>query len=143
MGFQIQDDFILPIGKEFGELNMIILIPKTEKRASHDDVCLSKLLKSRIKDPAALKFLTDTYTGKNSLNLKKVKLRVDVFSLENNTFLGSSISGPVFDTASKAHGAMDLHDATPLRSCAMGGGEDSDDSRVRASKGCGAKIPVI
>merc|ERR1712013_326341 len=121
MGFQIQDDFILPIGKEFGELNMIILIPKTEKRASHDDVCLSKLLKSRIKDPAALKFLTDTYTDKNSLNLKKVKLRVDVFSLENNTFLGSSISGPVFDTASKAHGAMDLHDATPLRSCAMGG----------------------
>jgi len=119
--FQIQDDFILPIGKEFGELNMIILIPKTEKRASHDDVCLSKLLKSRIKDPAALKFLTDTYTGKNSLNLKKVKLRVDVFSLESNTFLGSSISGPVFDTASKAHGAMDLHDATPLRSCAMGG----------------------
>jgi len=119
--FEIQDDFILPIGKEFGELNMIILIPKTEKRASHDDVCLSKLLKSRIKDPAALKFLTDTYTGKNSLNLKKVKLRVDVFSLESNTFLGSSISGPVFDTASKAHGAMDLHDATPLRSCAMGG----------------------
>merc|ERR1712013_813848 len=93
MGFQIQDDFILPIGKEFGELNMIILIPKTEKRASHDDVCLSKLLKSRIKDPAALKFLTDTYTGKNSLNLKKVKLRVDVFSLESNTFLRSCAMG--------------------------------------------------
>jgi len=119
--FPIQDDFILPIGKEFGELNMIILIPKTEKRASHDDVCLSKLLKSRVKDPLALKFLTDTYTGKNSLNLKKVKLRVDVFSLESNIFIGSSISGPIFDTASKAHGAMDLHDATPLRSCAMGG----------------------
>jgi len=119
--FSIQDDFILPIGKESGELNMIILIPKTEKRASHDDVCLSKLLKSRVKDPDALKILTDTYTGKNSLNLKKVKLRVDIYSLESNSFIGSSISGPIFDTASKAHGAMDLHDATPLRSCAIGG----------------------
>merc|ERR1711970_417228 len=121
MGFSIQDDFILPIGKESGELNMIILIPKTEKRASHDDVCLSKLLKSRVKDPDALKILTNTYTGKNSSNLKKVKLRVDVFSLESNSFIGSRISGPIFDTASKAHGAMDLHDATPLRSCAIGG----------------------
>jgi len=119
--FPIQDDMVLPIGKEAGELNMIILIPKTEKRASHEDVSLNKLLKSRIKDLDALKVLTDTYTGKNSLNLKKVKLRVDVYSLETNILIGSNISGAIFDTASKAHGAMDLHDATPLRSCADGG----------------------
>ena len=119
--FTIQDDMVLPIGKESGELNMIILIPKTEKRASHEDVSLNKLLASRVKDPEALKILTDTYTGKNSLNLKKVKLRVEVYSLEANVPLGSSISGAVFDTASKAHGAMDLLDATPLRSCANGG----------------------
>ena len=40
--FSIQDDMVLPIGKEAGELNMIILIPKTEKRASHEDVSLDK-----------------------------------------------------------------------------------------------------
>ena len=82
---------------------------------------MNKLLKSRVDDPEALQLLTDTYTGKNSLNLKKVKLKVDVFSLESDELLGSDISGAVFDTASKAHGAMDLHDATPLRSCADGG----------------------
>ena len=112
---------VLPIGKEYGELNMIILIPKTEKRASEDDVSLNKLLKSRINDPEALKVLTDTYTGRNSLNLKKVKLKVEVYLLESGQLLGNGISGAIFDTASKAHGAMDLHDATPLRSCADGG----------------------
>jgi len=119
--FTIKDDMVLPIGKDAGELNMIILIPKTEKRASNEDVSLNKLLKSRVDDPEALQLLTDTYTGKNSLNLKKVKLKVDLFSLESDELLGSDISGAVFDTASKAHGAMDLHDATPLRSCADGG----------------------
>ena len=125
--FKIQDDMVLPnymvlpIGKEYGELNMIILIPKTEKRASEDDVSLNKLLKSRINDPEALKVLTDTYTGRNSLNLKKVKLKVEVYLLESGQLLGNGISGAIFDEASKAHGAMDLHDATPLRSCADGG----------------------
>merc|ERR1712106_746961 len=81
----------------------------------------NKPLASRVKDSEALKILTDTYTGKNSLNLKQVKLRVEVYSLETNVLVGSNISGAVFDTASKAHGAMDLHDTTPLRSCANGG----------------------
>ena len=119
--FSIQDDMVLRIGKDAGELNMIILIPKTEKRASHDDVSLSKLLKSRVNDIESLKILTENYTGKNSINLKKVRLKVEVFSLSTNKLLGSSISTPILDTASKAHGAMDLYDATPLRACAEGG----------------------
>jgi len=119
--FSIKDDLVLPIGKDAGELNLIILIPKTDKRSSDEDVSLNKLLESRVKNPEALKTLTENYTGKNSLNLKKVRLKADVYSLETNQYIGSSISRPIFDTASKAHGAMDLHDATPLRSCAVGG----------------------
>ena len=57
------------------------------KMASHEEVSLNKLLASRVKDPEALKILTDTYTGKNSLNLKKVKLRVEVYSLKTNVLL--------------------------------------------------------
>ena len=96
--FKIQDDMVLPnymvlpIGKEYGELNMIILIPKTEKRASEDDVSLNKLLKSRINDPEALKVLTDTYTGRNSLNLKKIKLKVEVYLLESGQLLGNGMA---------------------------------------------------
>jgi len=119
--FSIKDDMVLPIGKDSGELNMIILIPKTEKRATHEDVSLNKLLKSRVTDPETLRILTNNYTGKSSINLKKVRLKVEVFSLATNQLLGDNVSKPIFDTASKAHGAMDLYDATPLRTCAEGG----------------------
>jgi len=119
--FTIKEDMVLSIGKEAGELNMIILIPKTDKRANSNDVSLNKLLESRIQsNQVALKAITDTYSGKNSVNLKKVCLRLEVFCLETGLPLGSSLSVPISDTASKTHGAMDLHDATPLRSCAEG-----------------------
>jgi len=58
---------------------------------------------------------------KNTVNLKKVKLKVEIFCLETGVSLGSATSCSISDTASKAHGAMDLHDVTPLRSCAVGG----------------------
>merc|ERR1712227_808429 len=90
--FDINEERVLNIGKEAGELNMIILIPKTEKRANNNDV-----------------------------SLKKVRLKIEVFCLDSGVLLGSSLSCPISDTASKAHGAMDIHDATPLRSCAEGG----------------------
>ena len=119
--FELPEDMTLKIGKDAGELNMIILIPKTEKRANVNDVSLNKLLESRTSNAAVLETLSMSYRGKNSVNLKKVKLKVEVFDLDTGTFLGSDISKAISDTASKAHGAMDLHDATPLRSCATGG----------------------
>jgi len=119
--FELPEDMTLKIGKDAGELNMIILIPKTEKRANVNDVSLNKLLQSRTSNAAVLETLSMSYRGKNSVNLKKVKLKVEVFDLDTGTFLGSDISKAISDTASKAHGAMDLHDATPLRSCATGG----------------------
>ena len=119
--FSINEDMVLGIGREATELNMIILIPKTEARAAGDDVSLRKLLESRISNPAALTALSEKYSKKNSVNLKKVCLKLDVFCLDSGLLLGSSISSSISDTASKAHGAMDLHDATPLRSCAKGG----------------------
>jgi len=119
--FDLSEDMTLKIGKDAGELNMIILIPKTEKRANVNDVSLNKLLHSRTSNAAVQETLSMSYRGKNSVNLKKVKLKVEVFDLDTGTFLGSHISKAISDTASKAHGAMDLHDATPLRSCATGG----------------------
>jgi len=119
--FDINEEMVLNIGKEAGELNMIILIPKTEKRANNNDVSLNKLLQSRTNNETALNALSETYTGKNSVNLKKVRLKIDVFCLESGVLLGSSLSCSISDTASKVHGAMDIHDATPLRSCADGG----------------------
>jgi len=119
--FDLAEDMTLKIGKDAGELNMIILIPKTEKRANVNDVSLNKLLHSRTSNAAVLESLSLSYRGKNSVNLKKVKLKVEVFDLDTGILLGSDITKAISDTASKAHGAMDLHDVTPLRSCATGG----------------------
>merc|ERR1712203_1183692 len=119
--FDLAEDMTLKIGKDAGELNMIILIPKTEKRANVNDVSLNKLLHSRTSNAAVLETLSMSYKGKNSVNSKKVKLKVEVFDLDSGVILGSSISRAISDTASKAHGAMDLHDTTPLSSCANGG----------------------
>jgi len=119
--FSLTGDHVLRIGKEAGELNLIILIPKTDKRASVTDVSLNKLLQGRTENKEVFDLLSESYRGKNSVNLKKVKLKVEVFCLESGVSLGSSLSCAISDTASKAHGAMDLHDATPLRSCASGG----------------------
>ena len=119
--FTLGEDMVLRVGKDAGELNMIILIPKTEKRANGNDVSLNKLLQSRTQNSTVLEALSQNYRGKNSVNLKKVKLKVEVFDLDSGMILGSSISRAISDTASKTHGAMDLHDATPLSSCANGG----------------------
>ena len=119
--FKLSEGNVLHIGKEAGELNLIILIPKTDKRANQTDVSLNKLLQSRTQNNEVFNLLSETYRGKNSVNLKKIKLKVEVSCLETGVSLGSSLSCAISDTASKAHGAMDLHDATPLRSCANGG----------------------
>jgi len=119
--FDLTEDMVLKIGKDAGELNLIILIPKTEKRANGNDVSLNKLLNSRTQNSTVLEKLSESYRGKNSVNLKKVKLKLEVFDLDSDAILGSSISKAISDTASKTHGAMDLHDATPLSSCAKGG----------------------
>merc|ERR1712088_832911 len=60
---------------------MGILIPKTEKRANGNDVSLNKLLQSRTQNGAVLDRLSESYRGKNSVNLKKVKLMLEEFGL--------------------------------------------------------------
>jgi hypothetical protein len=119
--FPIGAEMTIKLGKGIGELNSIILMPKTEKRSSPEDVSLKKLLESRAKDPDVVKLLMGAYTGRHSINLHKLRLRVEIYGLKTGVLITSGVSGVIFDTASKIHGAMDLSDATPLRSCSQGG----------------------
>jgi len=119
--FPLNDERVLSFGKEIGEINMIILIPKTDARAHGKDVTLKDLLKSRIQDTKDMKIIEDHYKGKNSVNLKKVRLKVDFYKHQESTPYDCVISETISDTASKHLGAMDFHDATPLRSCQFGG----------------------
>ena len=118
--FPIGEDMIVHLGKDSTQLNLIILSPKTEKRASREEVSLSTILASRLDNRREV--LEEALAHyKNSTFQKQVKLKVEVFNVDSGRLLGSAISLPISDTASKAHGAMDMRDATPLVSCSRGG----------------------
>ena len=46
--FPIGPDMVIKLGKDSTQLNLIILSPKTEKRASGEEVSLSTILASRL-----------------------------------------------------------------------------------------------
>ena len=118
--FPIGEDMIVHLGKDSTQLNLIILSPKTEKRASREEVSLSTILASRLDNRREV--LEEALAHyKNSTFQKQVKFKVEVFNVDSGRLLGSAISLPISDTASKAHGAMDMRDATPLVSCSRGG----------------------
>ena len=98
----IKDDNILTLGKHRDDPNRIILIPKTEKRATNEDMTLKKLIEDRTEQPETRKALIDRYRGREWLNLKKVRLKIDTDTLEIDKLLGYDISTVIVDTASES-----------------------------------------
>jgi len=119
--FMLGSDMVLNIGKGTGELNLIILIPKTEARSLDKEVTINKIIADRVSDPEAMEAVLNNYKKKTATNIKKLKLKVEIFSLETNMLIYSAISPSICDTASKEHGAMDFVEASPLRGCSKGG----------------------
>jgi len=119
--FMMGSDMVLNIGKGSNELNLIILIPKTEARSFEDEVTINKIVADRISNPEAAESVLMNYTKKTSTNIKKLKIKVEIFSLETNRLICSAYSVAISDNASKEHGAMDFQVVNPLRSCAKGG----------------------
>jgi hypothetical protein len=79
--FMLKNKNVLTFGKEARELNMIILIPKIDAHGKGGDVTLKNLLGSRIQTKDVLNAMDNHFKGKNSVNLKKVKLKVDFYRL--------------------------------------------------------------
>ena len=78
---------------------------------------LKKLIENRTGDIATMKTLMDHYREIKSANLKKVRLKIEVQTLDEGKLLGFDISELMIDTASKDHGTLDIYDATALRAC--------------------------
>merc|ERR1712165_242013 len=118
--FELNDERVITFGKDVGDVNMIILIPKTDARAHGKDVTVSDLLRSRIKEKY-MKNIEKHYKGKNSINLKQMRLKVEFYKHHETQPFTSAFSDIILDTASKHLGALDFLDATPLKSCDTGG----------------------
>ena len=52
--FQIKSNRVTGLGKDSGELNLILMIPKSNICSSDYDVSLSRVLNSRLNDPEAV-----------------------------------------------------------------------------------------
>ena len=113
--FQINSNRIIGLGKDFGELNLILMIPKSNIHSSDSDVSLNRVLNSRLNDPEAVEVLAKEFMGKNSHRLKKMKIKVELFCLTTGRLLCSDVSSSICDVNSKAYGSMDLYDVTPQR----------------------------
>ena len=73
---KIQDtDMTIKMGRGMDELNVVILVPKTDKRSNANDVSLGRLLEARIKDPELAKSMIGYFSGKCAANLHKLCLR--------------------------------------------------------------------
>ena len=72
--FEVGKDRLIKLGKDAGGLNLIVMIPKSEARASDTDISLKKVLASRISEPEALSALVSEFTRRNSHRLKRMRL---------------------------------------------------------------------
>ena len=119
--FTFGSDMTIPLGNHPDSLNLIILLPKTEKRSSPHDLTLRRMVEYRTSDKSSIQFLMDKYSGKNSANVRKVRIKLDLYPLRSGNCMGTCLSNEIVDSVSKNHGSLDLLDVSPLRTCARGG----------------------
>jgi len=115
------EDMVLHLGKRSTQLNLVIIIPKTQERSATEDLSIKKIISDRISDPQATKSIIKYFRKKALIESKKVKLKVEIFSLTSNLLLFSGFSATIFDKGSKHHQPLEFAYTFPLRSCSLGG----------------------
>ena len=106
------------LGKRRGQLNLILLQPKQRSRAQDAEATVTKVLMDRLEidDEQEVAGFEKFFKGKNSKNLKRVRLKVDFLS--ETVDLSVVSRQTIVDSGNKDIGAMDFVDAGPLRSAA-------------------------
>eukprot|EP00092_Neocalanus_flemingeri_P004366 GFUD01004696.1.p1 GENE.GFUD01004696.1~~GFUD01004696.1.p1 ORF type:complete len:733 (+),score=113.15 GFUD01004696.1:104-2302(+) len=117
----LKNDMVLHLGKKSTELNLTIIIPKTQERSASGDLTINKIVKDRISDPDAIKSIIEYYRKKALPDSKKAKIKMEIYSLESNILLSSELSSTIFDKGSKHHQPIEFCHVFPLRGCALGG----------------------
>lgn len=115
----LQDNKVV-LGKRRGQLNLILLQPKQRSRAQDAEATVTKVLMDRLEidDEQEVAGFEKFFKGKNSKNLKRVRLKVDFLS--ETVDLSVVSRQTIVDSGNKDIGAMDFVDAGPLRSCTKG-----------------------
>ena len=103
------------LGRKRGQLNLILLQPKQKSRAQESEATVTKVLMDRLRtnDEKEIAKYEKLYKGKNSKNLKRLRLKIDFICDNLQTTVISSQT--IVDSGNKDIGAMDFVDAGPLR----------------------------
>jgi len=113
-------DNVITLGRKRGQMNLVLLQPKQKSRAQKAEATVTKVLMDRLKtnDEEIIGKYERLYKGKNSKNLKRLRLKVDFYT---DSFQYSVISPQtIVDSGNKDIGAMDFVDAHPRKSCTKG-----------------------
>jgi len=112
--------------KEHNEMNLIPLQPKQKARAKAHEANITDVIVNRLGTEYQkalddiMSFYQNTKKGKNAINLKNFRLRVQFYDYETKQ-LWQDISDDIKDTGNKNNGAMDIFDVTNQKSCCKGG----------------------
>jgi len=108
------------LGSSKGHLNLVFLKPKR----SYCDATISKVLMDRlgITDEEQVTKYTNHFTGKKGCNnLIRIRMKVTFFNSSGELIASAVSPQTVVDNGSKRIGCMDMYEAWPRRSCALGG----------------------
>ena len=113
--------------KEHNEMNLIPLQPKQKSRAKPHEANITDVFMNRLGSAHEnvldniMSFYKNSKFGKNAINLKNFRLRIQFFDYHTRSLLGIDISDDIKDTGNKSNGAMDIFDVTNQKSCCKGG----------------------
>ena len=119
--FLVGEDMVLNLGRGQEELNMVVLIPKTESRSAEKEVTINSVMADRVNDPDLVEQLVSNFNKKSSNNIKRLKLRLEVFSFQTNQLLMVGYSNAICDSSSKEHGILDFTEINVKSCCGRGG----------------------
>ena len=117
--FEVENPKKLLIGKNCGELNLVILMPRQDKSGGeNDNMKLGNMIAARIHDQQLAEKMSAKFG--DTENIKRVKILCEIWDLDTN-ICHVGISDAIADTNSKKHGVLDILDVHPRKSCELGG----------------------
>ena len=85
------------------------------------EVTINSVMADRLGKPELVEQVLTNFNKKSSTNIKRLKLKFEIFSLHSNTLLVEGFSNSICDSSSKEHGILDFTEINVKSCCGLGG----------------------
>merc|ERR1711936_788986 len=93
----------------------------TESRSAEKEVTINSVMADRLENPLLVEQVLANFNKKSSTNIKRLKLKFEIFSLQSNELITSGFSNSICDSSSKEHGILDFTEINVKSCCGLGG----------------------